>query len=654
MVGGFEKNSMDVIDVYVASSRYTERLRNCFLDNFYKASFYWLMRVRCKERVLSVKVEPGVRFHVSSVEPGEKRVDPFTIFVRRRLGNARIKDVRQLGWERVLRVNLERGGVVYGIIVELLPRGVAIVVDDEDKVLFTTRLLELRDRVVKTGVKYQPPPLKGVSPKAQNLADTLLAYDSLVKGIAKGWGLPGYIAEEIIYRAGLFEGKNAEPAKIARMDLSRLAEEYARLVVEAESGRGYLVYYTEGAGPALFTSFRPRVIAEEYGWSVRELDFDTAVDTFFSFYEKSIARRMVERKLADKKGEVEAAIKGILERVRSFQAELEECKKALNAIYENYEFVEQALLCSQEARRIRGWDSIPRLCDGVKAYQPDKGLIQLRAGDVEFWLDIRLDLKGNIVELRKKMSELEKKIKSALEKKRTLEEELEKIEGSTIEESRIVIRPREWYERYHWLITASGLLAIGGRDAGQNEVIYRKYLEDADIFLHADIHGAPVVVLKTHGREASERDILEAAYLTACYSKAWKAGFASIDVFWARGDQVSKTPPSGEYLSKGSFMVYGRRNYVTIPLELSLGLERVESSVYGVYYRVIVGPEELVRERSVGYVVLRPADKPVENVASEIYDKLVKSRAREFITVGEIIGRIPGPSTIVKIVQKEG
>jgi predicted ribosome quality control (RQC) complex YloA/Tae2 family protein len=654
MVGGFEKNSMDVIDVHVASSRYAERLRGCFLDNFYKASFYWLMRVRCRDGVLSVKMEPGVRFHVSTVEPVKKKVDPFTIFVRRRLGNARIRDVRQLGWERLLRVDLERGGEVYGVVVELLPRGVALVVDDEEKVLFTTRYLELKDRVVKTGVKYQPPPPKGLSPKAENLVDVLLAYDTLVKAVVKGWGLPGYIAEEVIYRAGLFEEKSAEPAKIARADLSRLAEEYGRLVEEAGSGRGYLVYYTEGSEPALFTSFRPRVIAEEYGWSVRELDFDTAVDTFFSFYEKNIARKMVERKLAEKKGEVEAAIKGILERVRSFQAELEEYKKALNAIYENYEFVEQALLCSQEARRTQGWDSIPKLCSGVTAYQPAKGLIQLRVGGVEFWLDIRLDLKGNIIELRKKISELEKKIESALEKKKSLEEELGKIEESAVEESRIVIRPREWYERYHWLITTSGLLAIGGRDASQNEVIYRKYLEDSDIFLHADIHGAPVVVLKTHGREASERDILEAAYLTACYSKAWKAGFASIDVFWARGDQVSKAPPSGEYLAKGSFMVYGRRNYVTIPLELSLGLEKVESSVYGVYYRVIVGPEELVGERSVGYVVLKPGDKPVENVASEIYNKLVKTRAREFITLDEIASRIPGPSTIVKIVEKEG
>jgi hypothetical protein len=41
------------------------------------------------------------------------------------------------------------------------------------------------------------------------------------------------------------------------------------------------------------------------------------------------------------------------------------------------------------------------------------------------------------------------------------------------------------------------------------------------------------------------------------------------DVYWVLGSQVSKTPPSGEYIVKGSFMINGTRNYIKVS---SLGL----------------------------------------------------------------------------------
>ena len=39
-------------------------------------------------------------------------------------------------------------------------------------------------------------------------------------------------------------------------------------------------------------------------------------------------------------------------------------------------------------------------------------------------------------------------------------------------------------------------------------------------------------------------------------------GFTSQDVFWVYPDQVSKTPEAGEFLSKGSFVIRGHRNYI--------------------------------------------------------------------------------------------
>ncbi len=131
---------------------------------------------------------------------------------------------------------------------------------------------------------------------------------------------------------------------------------------------------------------------------------------------------------------------------------------------------------------------------------------------------------------------------------------------------------KQWYENYHWFMTNEGLLAIGGKSAGQNEEIVKKRLESNDLFFHADITGASVVVLK-NGARASEDSLKQAAQFAACYSTAWKAGYATIDVYYVSKDQVSKSPPPGEYLDKGSFFIAGRKNYFrSTSLKLLVGL----------------------------------------------------------------------------------
>ncbi|WP_440059835.1 ribosome rescue protein RqcH [Thermogladius sp. 4427co] len=644
---GIEKNSMDVIDTYATARVLNEKLKGCYLDNFYSAGFYWVMKIRCKEGLFNVKIEPGVRFHVSNLEPGEKKVDPLTIFIRRGLGNARITGITQLGWERIVLVNLSLREGSYNLIVELLPRGVLVVSDPENRIVFASRRVEMKDRAIKTGLVYKPPPSLGKSPFSEDLVDTLYGFDTLIKGVTRGWGLPGYIGEEILYRAGLFEKKSSRPSDIARSDLNILTEKYREVVKEAESGKCHLVY-TDEERLTLYTLFKPSLLVEEYGLAVKEADLVSGIDFFFGEYEKRVVKAARERELETKRKEIEKSIASVYEAISQFEESKKEFEKILQAVYTNYYQVEEDLKCAQEAHDKHGWNSVVKLCSNIVSVDQSRGLVLVKAGDTIIPLDIRLDLARNIIEVKKKLGEIEKKLETALEKKKDLENRLKEVERELSEKLATSIRPREWYERFHWLITRNGFLAIGGKDADQNELIYRKYMADYDIFLHADIHGAPVVVLKTYRKTVSEEDIRDAAYLTACYSKAWKAGFSFVDVYWVRGEQVSKTPPSGEYLPKGSFMIYGKRNYLTIPLELAIGIEKVVDHVYGEYWRTIVGPEELVEKKAVSYAVIKPSNKPVEEIAREIYDRIVKGDVRAFVSLREIQSRIPGPSAVVR------
>jgi hypothetical protein len=60
------------------------------------------------------------------------------------------------------------------------------------------------------------------------------------------------------------------------------------------------------------------------------------------------------------------------------------------------------------------------------------------------------------------------------------------------------------------------------------------------------------------------------------YSRAWEAKIVT-SAYWVHHDQVSKTAPSGEYLTTGSFMVRGKKNYLP-PTPLLFG--------FGILFRV--------------------------------------------------------------------
>lgn len=57
--------------------------------------------------------------------------------------------------------------------------------------------------------------------------------------------------------------------------------------------------------------------------------------------------------------------------------------------------------------------------------------------------------------------------------------------------------------------------------------------------------------------------------LTLFFSVAWEAK-VSTSVWWVHADQVSKTAPTGEYLTTGSFMIRGKKNFLP-PCQLAMG-----------------------------------------------------------------------------------
>ena len=163
------------------------------------------------------------------------------------------------------------------------------------------------------------------------------------------------------------------------------------------------------------------------------------------------------------------------------------------------------------------------------------------------------------------------KIEGARKAVITLERLLAAARNDVHEKKTKVLRitKKEWYEKFHWFFTSGNLLAVGGRDAKQNELVVSRHFESNDRFFHADIFGASVVVLKG-GEGSGPIDREEAAWFAACYSSAWKNMSRTVDVYSVGYGQVSKSTAKGS-LGSGSFLISGEREWFrSIPLSLAM------------------------------------------------------------------------------------
>lgn len=101
--------------------------------------------------------------------------------------------------------------------------------------------------------------------------------------------------------------------------------------------------------------------------------------------------------------------------------------------------------------------------------------------------------------------------------------------------------------------------------------------------MHADVHGAATVIIRNYmsipaGQSietyphcaVSLLSLQQAAVFSLCHSVSWDNNLIN-KVYWVNAQQVSKTAPTGEYLPTGSFMIRGKKNFMT-PFRLEMGL----------------------------------------------------------------------------------
>ncbi|MBN2454895.1 DUF814 domain-containing protein [Candidatus Woesearchaeota archaeon] len=225
-------------------------------------------------------------------------------------------------------------------------------------------------------------------------------------------------------------------------------------------------------------------------------------------------------------------------------------------------------------------------------------------------LDIRKGVEENAGLYFEKAKKAKKKLAGA---EKALLESQEKLMKAPKAQEEQVVKPKlqkEWFEKFRWFYSSEGSLCVGGRDATTNEIVIKKHCDKGDIVFHTELAGSPFFVVKTEGKKVGEGTLKEAAIATASYSRAWKLGLQTAEVFYVNPDQLSKKPRSGEYIAKGAFMIYGKKNIIPAEVGVAVGITK-DGKVMG-------GPVEALKANCTSFVKVLQGNEKASDVAKKI------------------------------------
>lgn len=547
----------------------------------------------------------ATRFRVSLTGVVPEKTHEGAETLRGLFRDERLAAVAMPRFDRIVELSFSSGRLV----AELLePFNVAAV--REGRVVWLLHSYRGKDRELRPGLPYVYPPAVFVDVLTADVDAIEKAIDpnDVRRSLIRRLGTGPELADELIARAGT-------PPRA-------LAEELKALVERVRSGRLEPAVCIRGGVPVTVLPIRPVSIQCD---EVRQFDhFWAALDYYFTPLELESAATQKTQGLALRRRKLEATIAELEKKVPEYRAEAARLKTIAHKLLMYKSEIEEAL---------GGRDSGVRIVNvngsRVKVELPEGDVVEVARG---------VPLGRQVTNLFNEAKEMEEKASKAVQVLERLKKELAKVEEEQrrIEEevraSAKAVAKKSWFEKFRWSITAGKRPMIGGRDASQNETVVRKYLKDHYLFFHADIPGASAVVTPPMD---DSLEVYQVAQFAAAYSRAWKIGIHAIDVYYVRGEQVSKQPPSGQYLAKGSFMVYGKREYIrNIRLELAIGCRRD-----GDVYRAVAAPPRSAPLLAEKYVVVTPGNVEKNKLAKEIA-KLGKC------SIDDITAVLPGPSRI--------
>ncbi len=588
----------------------------------------------------------GKRIYLSQRDrPMPTNPSPFAMILRKHLSNSRLIEVKQLGFDRVISLTFEHGGGQLKLIIELFRDGNVVLLDGNDEIIQPLTHAKYSSRSLKRGENYTPPPAT-VDPRTLNQSDLNNILDSsdhsLIRTLASRVNLGRIYGNAISTSAeiGLDEPANS----LDKKQREKLSNSMKKLLTELAEGDCSYLWFNDKKSLDNWKNANNNPVArdlasveiEEFspislpfmneGLKVKIESLSGAYDAIFGAYDAIAYIRREEEKLVAA-GEDDEEQRAKLNRraeqqkaaIERFESQAVLTQELAKSIQDNWTHVDNILNQVKSFIKTDSWQALEEKTSDIiwiDRVEPAKRSILARLPDEDnepgsgVTLDIEKSVHQNAQQYFEQARTLKDKAKgarSALERTEAAaakEEARQKKEAAAGKVRATKRSKRFWFEKHRWGILSDGRMIVGGRDAKGNDTVVRKYLKSTDLYIHADLHGAPSCSLRLRdglitdnnpigfipegvtslrisqelsGEIEDAQDlptniIEEAAQLAICWSRAWGSGSAAATAFHARPSQVSKQTESGESLGRGSFVVRGQRTwYRDVTMEIAIG-----------------------------------------------------------------------------------
>ncbi len=562
----------------------------------------------------------------------------FATFMRKYLTNARIGKTTQMGFDRVVVIEVFKAEADYKLIFEMFGGGNVLLVQD-GKIVNCLTQRTFRDRATRPGEEYVTPKerFNPLTSDLKSFSDLFRTSESdTVRTLATVNNLGGQYAEEVCRRAG---ADKTVPAK--DVDENTVAAIHSAVMDIAS-------HMTGTPAPTIFRKDGKIVDIAPMDLMI----YDDCEKESIPTISEAIGKYIEENREVEKREFVDPEIEKLKKRIEkqketvgAYRVEAERLKAQADSLYTEYQKVSELLTVLGEQCKKLSWEKLTAgaLKIPYVAYiDPSKNIVAAKIGILEVELDYTKNIDTNASDIYARGKEQSAKADNAEKALNDSLAELEKKQKGfdkkvAAELSKAKPTKRFWFESYKWFISSGGRLVISGRDAHSNDQAVKKHLKDGDVYAHADIHGAPSIIVKD-GLKASEEELREACWFALAHSKAWMAGSAEGGAFWVYPDQVSKTPNAGEFVPRGAFIIRGKRNYeYNLPLEMAIGEMYYENE-----RKVMCAPTPVIEKCSEKYCIIRPSKEKNGRMAGDI--------AKMFEVPEEEVSRIlpPGSLEIVK------
>lgn len=649
------QKTLTSFDIAAVVLELKEQIEGARIQNIYqiKGKIVILKLHQPSQPALNLLIESGRRLHLTSYTLEKPQRPPaFCMALRKHLRNGTVVSIAQYEFERIITIKIKAKEGEFKLVLELFGNGNIILVETQGTIRQALVFKKMRDRNILRGEAFQHAPSSGENPLHLEPMDLLelKKFESLevVKALTKLLSIGGGYSEEILLRAQIDKEKRCE--LLEESDFHKISTALNEILLHLET-RKLEPCIVEERGRRI--DVVPIPLRKYEQLECRKFEsFNEALDEYY-------ARTILQQEVTAVAEKVDLEVDRWQRTLRKQKASLEEAKREAerarsigDMIYAHLHELQTLLQRTMpEKRSGRTWQEIISKIENEKtcgqtpsiyftSLDEKKLVLIVSIEDLTFDLSLRNTVQANASTYYNRAKKAKKKVKGAEKAIRETLcriEELKRQKIVAIDTARPPItkrRKKAWYEKFWWFHTSESLLVVGGKDAVTNEILIKKHTEPHDFVFHADIAGAPFVLIKTGGKTPSQQSISEAAQLAASHSRAWKAQFGAIDVYWVYPKQVSKTPPSGAYLPKGAFMIRGPKNYVRkTPLRLAIGVDTGAKPP-----SVIGGPKEAIKCRTDFYVEIAPGDLSSRKLAGKILQKLEQRASKK---LREQLSKIP-------------